>query len=252
MNTSAPATASRVAASICAADSTSTRSIPGGVCRPTGPAISVTRAPARRAARATANPIFPELRFVRYRTGSIASRVGPAVTTTRRPASGPPGGAADKASTMSVGSSIRPAPVSPQAWSPSPGPRNVTPRAMSRSTLSRVAGFAHMTRFIAGARTTGASDARHSVVSRVSAIPAASRAIRSAVAGAMRMTSAHLASSMCPIAASASVSQRSVRTGRPDTAWKVSGVTKCVAASVMTTCTSAPRSRRRRTRSGDL
>ena len=44
-----------------------------GVGKWTGPAIKCTDAPASRAALAIAKPIFPELLFVRPRTGSIAS-----------------------------------------------------------------------------------------------------------------------------------------------------------------------------------
>ena len=66
------------------------------------------------------------------RTGSMRSRVGPAVTSTLRPASAPvaaadaarAGAAASTASTSSAGSSMRPGPVSPQAWSPTPGPED--------------------------------------------------------------------------------------------------------------------------------
>ena len=49
-----------------------------------------------------------------------------------------------------VGSSMRPAPTSPQAWSPSPGPQMWTPRDLSVATLAWVAAFAHITRFMAG------------------------------------------------------------------------------------------------------
>ena len=59
------------------------------------------------------------------------------------------------------------------------------PRAASVATLACVALLAHMTRFIAGASMIGASVAMHRVQSRSSARPAASRAIRSALAGAM-------------------------------------------------------------------
>jgi hypothetical protein len=45
----------------------------------TGPQISVTLAPAFRAAVANANPIAPLESFEMKRTGSIYSRVGPAV-----------------------------------------------------------------------------------------------------------------------------------------------------------------------------
>ena len=71
--------------------------------------------------------------------------------------------------------------------------------------------------------------------------------MKSALAGATRMASAQRASSIWPIAASAPVSSKSVATGLPDRAWKVSGVTNSVAERVMTTRTSAPSSRRRRT-----
>jgi len=54
------------------------------------------------------------------------------------------------------------------------------------------------------------------------------------------------------MAASASRSHRSVRTGLPETAWKVSGVTNCCAPAVITTWTSSPRAVSRRTISGDL
>ena len=56
---------------------------------------------------------------------------------------------------------------------------------------------------MAGATAIGAAVARHSVASRSSAWPVASRARKSALAGAMSTTSAQRASSMCPMAASA-------------------------------------------------
>ena len=187
------------------------------------------------------------------RTGSIRSRVGPAVSNTRLPASGPLGAMVLATSAAScVGSSMRPAPTSPQAWSPSPGPQTCTPRDLSVATLACVAAFAHITRFIAGASAMGAAVARQSVVNRSSAWPVARRARKSAVAGAMITKSAQRASSMCDIAFSASGSHRSLRTSRPETAWKVIGVTNSRAPAVSTTCTSAPCSRRRRTRSGLL
>ena len=92
------------------------------------------------------------------------------------------------------------------------------PREISVSTLACVALLAHMTRFIAGASTSGASVARHRVDSKSSARPPASRAMKSALAGAISTTCAQRASSMCPIAASAAPSHRSLRVGRPDTA----------------------------------
>jgi hypothetical protein len=59
-----------------------------------------------------------------------------------------------------------------------------------------VALFAHMTRFIAGAITIGASVARHSVASKSSARPPASRAMKSALAGAISTSCAQRANSM--------------------------------------------------------
>jgi hypothetical protein len=118
--------------------------------------------------------------------------------------------------------------------------------------LACTAGCAHITRFIAGAMVSGASVARHSVVSRSLAWPVARRAITSAEAGAITTRVAQRASSMWPIAASADSSQSETRTASPDSAWKVSGATKRVAFSVITTRTSAPRSRSRRTSSAAL
>ena len=106
--------------------------------------------------------------------------------------------------------------------------------------------------FIAGHSVNGAVVARHSVLTRSSAWPLASRASRSAVAGAMTMRSAQRASSIWPIDCSAALSHRLVRTGSPDRAWKLSGVTNCCAPSVMATCTVAPASLSRRTSSRDL
>ena len=92
------------------------------------------------------------------------------------------------------------------------------PRAASVATLACVALLAHMTRFIAGASMIGASVAMHSVQSRSSARPAASRAMKSALAGAINTICAQRASSMWPMAASAALSHKSLRVGRPDTA----------------------------------
>src|ERR1700692_2935547 len=75
------------------------------------------------------------------------------------------------------------------------------PRAIKISTLAWVALFAHMTRFIAGAMTIGASVARHRVLNRSSARPPANLAMKSALAGAISTTCAQRASSTRPIAA---------------------------------------------------
>ena len=75
--------ASKHAASISLALTTSTRFTPFGVLSATGPAISTTSCPRRAASAAIANPILPVEGFDRNLTGSKCSLVGPAVTTTR-------------------------------------------------------------------------------------------------------------------------------------------------------------------------
>ena len=267
MNKSQPARRAITAVCISAAVSTSRRSTPAGVASWTGPDTNSTFAPASAAAAASAKPILPLERLVKYRTGSIGSRVGPAVTITRLPSNTPLRSwisvfaprallAAPvepmTASAISTGSNMRPMPDSPSARAPATGPSTRTPRATKVATLALVAGCCHMRQFIAGATASGASVARQSVDSRSDAWPAASRASASAVAGAISTNSAQRASSRWLIAISASRSQRSLRTGRCDTAWKVRGCTKCWAPAVSTTWTSAPCSRNRRTRSGAL
>ena len=143
MKIAVPGSSRCTAAYICSQLSTSTRRTPAGVGSDTGPLTSTTSAPASRIACASAKPILPELRLLTKRTGSMHSRVGPAVSSTRRPVSGPTlassGAACD---TISLGSSMRPGPCSPQACSPTPGPIRRTPRAASSSTLARVAALA--------------------------------------------------------------------------------------------------------------
>ena len=107
-----------------------------------------------------------------------------------------------------MGSAIRPEPTSPQARSPALGPTRRTPRAASVATLAWVAGCAHISVFIAGAIRIGLSEASSVVAARSSAIPAAMRAIRSAVAGATTSRSASRDSRICPISLS-SVSEKS-------------------------------------------
>src|SRR5207342_3358774 len=156
------------------------------------------------------------------------------------------------AATISIGSDMRPGPDSPSASGPSAGPMKRTPRERRVSTFACVAGLRHMRWFIAGASVIGAVVARHSVATRSSAKPCASLAIVLAVAGATMMASAQRASSRWPIACSAAASHNDVRTGRPESAWKVCAPTKRCAFSVIATCTTAPASRSRRTRSADL
>ena len=72
-NTEASFTCDNTAPCMSCAERTSTRVTPRGVGKCTGPAITVTSAPASCAARAIANPIFPLDKLVIPRTGSIAS-----------------------------------------------------------------------------------------------------------------------------------------------------------------------------------
>ena len=91
-------------------------------------------------------------------------------------------------------------PISPHAWSPAAGPRICTPSARSVCDVALVAGFSHISTFIAGATSSGQRRARHSVDSRSSARPCASLAMKSAIAGATTIRSRSRDSSMCPIA----------------------------------------------------
>jgi hypothetical protein len=74
-----------------------------------------------------AKPILPLEWLVMPRTGSMASNVGPAVTSTFCPASTLGVKKAITSSSSSAGSSMRPSPVSPQAWSPLPTASTVAP-----------------------------------------------------------------------------------------------------------------------------
>ena len=151
---------------------------------PTGPLTNTTSAPAATAASASAYAIFPELRLLINRTGSIASRVGPAVIITRRPASGRPSETRVgpiTAAAIASGSNMRPSPTSPQAWLPLSGPSMRTPRSSSNCRFACTAGFFHMTWFIAGAMTSGASVARQSVDRRSGGAPRRSSRPTSAV-----------------------------------------------------------------------
>ena len=168
------------------------------------------------------------------RTGSMRSRVGPAVTTTLRPRSSPAaatrGAAQHRLDDLLRLDHAAGAGLAAGLAAVGRARESSTPRWRSVATFACVAALAHIRRFIAGATTIGTSVARHSVDSRSSARPCASRAMKSAVAGAMTMRCGQRASSMWPIAASAAASHRSVRTGRPESAWNVSGVTNSLRA----------------------
>ena len=147
---------------------------------------------------------------------------------------------------------MRPLPTSPHAWSPDAGPSTATPSSTMRATLRRVAGCIHICRFIAGATSSGQARAMHIVVSRSSQRPLASFAMKSVEAGTTTIASASRDRSMCAMLFGWRGSHWSVKTGRPVSACIVTAVMKCVAPSVITTCTVAPRSCSRLASSADL
>ncbi|MNT21188.1 hypothetical protein D3C72_1565170 [compost metagenome] len=103
--------------------------------------------------------------------------------------------------------------------------------------MRRLGGLSHIWRFIAGTTTSGQVRALAMVEIRSLAAPCASLNRQSAVAGTITNTSARRDISMCAIALSGRLSHTSLYTALPDSAWKVSGVTKRVAASLITTST---------------
>ena len=76
--------------------------------------------------------------------------------------------------------------------------------------------------------------------------------MKSVEAGAMTMASASRERSIWAMLLPTRSSHCDRKTGRPDNACIVTGVMKCVAASVMATCTVAPALVSRRTSSADL
>ena len=106
--------------------------------------------------------------------------------------------------------------------------------------------------FIAGASRIGARVASTTAVSRSSAIPAARRAMASAVAGAMISRSASSARRMCPISASCAAIEKVQRHGRPGQRLQRQRRDERVAASVITTRTVAPALTSRRQSSAAL
>ena len=143
-------------------------------------------------------------------------------------------------STTSAGSSIRPAPISPQACRPSAGPKISAPSRRRNSMLRRVAGLRHMAAFMAGTKAIGVRLAQISVLARSSAMPRAALAIRLAVAGMTSSRSLSRLTSMCGIGPLGPGCHSVVSTGEPVSASNVRGVTNFVACSVMTTRTWAP------------
>ncbi len=111
-------TASRISRAV---PTRTSRACSGGRCS-VGPVTRVTRAPRRTAARAMANPIFPEEWLETKRTGSMGSTVGPAVTRIRSSARSLGVRTISRASRISSGAAILPRPTTPHASSPGTGP----------------------------------------------------------------------------------------------------------------------------------
>ena len=153
--------------------------------------IMVTSAPREAAALARAAPIRPDERLPMNLTGSIASLVPPAVTKTLTPRKSDLPPAESSSAKSSRGSINLPLPASPwDASCPSPGSRTVIPRSLSVATFATVAGFSHIRLFIAGATRTLQLAARTAAETSSSLLPAATREIKFAVAGATTKTSA--------------------------------------------------------------
>ena len=117
------------------------------------------------------------------------------------------------AATISAGSAMRPAPLSPQARKPLLGPTTCTPRCRRVAMFCRVAAASHMPTFMAGATSMGARVARAVVESISSANPQASLARMLAVAGAMANSSARLARAICSTSQVSGRAKVSVTTG---------------------------------------
>ena len=133
-----------------------------------------------------------------YRTGSIASRVPPAVIRIFLPRK------SARCRVISLTFSIiravsgkRPWPESLPVSRPVSGSITKYPRSRNVATLATVAGLLHICGCMAGTKSIGAFVARIELVKRSSARPAATRARRSAVAGAMTTTSARSPNSIC-------------------------------------------------------
>jgi len=86
-----------------------------------------------------------------------------------------------------------PGPTSLPVKRPTSGSITMKPRCLSVFTFATVAGSNHIDGCIAGTIIFGTSEAKTKLVKRSSALPIAKRAIKSAVAGAMRKKSARSA-----------------------------------------------------------
>ena len=200
------------------------------------------------------NPSCPELRLLMKRTGSMRSRVGPAVISTRRPASAPlPAAAPRRARRARAARACAPRRLSPQAWSPSAGPEDLHAALRERGHVGarrrvRPHHVIHGRRH--GDRRLGRQAQGREQVIGAARPPAARGNPRSPGRSAPHRPSA-------PARCDPWRPRPPHPTGRcapcaPRPPGRSSAVTNSRAPAVMTTCTSAPRSRRRRTRSGLL
>ena len=143
--------------------------------------------------------------------------------------------------TIRSGSGSLPTPESLPVRRPESGVSTVNPLRRSVATFSWVAGLSHIWVCMAGASITGAVVVRIVAVSRSSARPAATRASRSADAGATTTSSAHSPTATCSTAAGSSKTPDD--TGAPETAANAGAPMNRSAASVGTVLTSCPASR---------
>ena len=90
-----------------------------------------------------------------------------------------------------------PGPISLPVNLPTSGSITIKPRCLNVFTLATVAGSSHIDGCIAGTSIFGTSDAKTKLVRRSSALPIAKRAIKSAVAGAIKKKSALSANAIC-------------------------------------------------------
>src|SRR5215468_3160655 len=140
----------------------------------------------------------------------------------------------------SAGSGSLPFPLSAPASRPMAGSTTIAPRSRSVATLCWVAGCSHISVCIAGAYSTGQRAVSSVAVSKSWAMPAAARAIRSAVAGATSTRSAVWPSRTW--GTSATSLHTSAATGSPDSAAQVGSPTKRSASGVGMTLTRWPAS----------
>ena len=176
------------------------------------------------------------------RTGSIGSKVGPAVSSTCLP--GQQLGLEERDDVLEQFVGLQHAAVARfrrRPGRPRPGRAARRRRRAAAPTLRCVAGFSHISTFIAGATSRRCARGRAPApASRAGRRPdpCATLAMKCAVAGATTIASAPRVRSMCGIALPHCVASHwSVETGRPLSACIVVAVTNCRAPSVITTCT---------------